>query len=163
MDKYIFSIMLSNPIMIIGPSAAIPFIFMMMFLLFIPLFLIIFIFWIWMLVDCISSDMKPEEKMIWIIVILFLHFIGALLYLIIGRSGKHIVSKTGTKKLYRPRKGRMIAGVCLGFAEYYGVDVTMVRLIWALLTLFSGIWLGIIAYIIAIIIIPEKRITHHHR
>jgi len=59
------------------------------------------------------------------------------------------------KRLYRS-KDRMISGVCGGIAEYMGADPTLVRLIWALATVFSGFFPGLIAYIIAAIIIPER-------
>jgi phage shock protein C len=58
------------------------------------------------------------------------------------------------KKLYRSKKDRIIAGVCGGIAEYAKVDSTLVRLIWALSILFGGF--GILAYIIALIVIPEN-------
>lgn len=61
-----------------------------------------------------------------------------------------------TKKLYRSKKNRMIGGVCGGIAEYSDLDPTMVRLLWALGSLLWGI--GFFAYIIAWIIIPEKKI-----
>ena len=57
------------------------------------------------------------------------------------------------KKLYRNTSNKMIAGVCSGLAEYISIDPTIVRLIWALIAL-SGA--GILAYLIAAIIIPEK-------
>lgn len=56
------------------------------------------------------------------------------------------------KKLYRSRKDSKIAGVCGGIAEYFNVDPTIIRLL-AILTIFFGGG-GIIAYIIAWIIIP---------
>ena len=59
------------------------------------------------------------------------------------------------KKLYRSDKG-MIAGVCAGIGEYFNVDPTIIRIAWVLGTLFS-MGLGIIAYIIFWIIIPERR------
>lgn len=58
------------------------------------------------------------------------------------------------KKLYRVTKGKKIAGVCGGIAEYFNVNVTIVRLVWILLTLFAGC--GLLAYIIAAIVIPRK-------
>ncbi len=58
------------------------------------------------------------------------------------------------KKLYRLDEGKMIAGVCTGIAEYFGLDVTIVRLGWVFLSIFAGC--GILAYIIALIIIPRK-------
>ena len=57
------------------------------------------------------------------------------------------------KKLYRIEQGKKIAGVCGGIAEYLGIDPTVIRLIWALIAL-SGA--GILAYIIAALIIPVK-------
>ena len=57
------------------------------------------------------------------------------------------------KKLYRNTSNKVIAGVCSGLAEYLNIDPTIIRLIWALIGL-SGA--GIIAYLIAAVIIPEK-------
>jgi phage shock protein C len=60
------------------------------------------------------------------------------------------------KKLYRNQTNKVIAGVCSGLGEYLHVDTTVVRLIWILLTVLGGA--GIIAYILAYFIIPEKPI-----
>ena len=57
------------------------------------------------------------------------------------------------KKLYRNTENKMIAGVCSGVGEYLNIDPTIVRLIWALIAL-SGA--GLLAYLIAALIIPEK-------
>ena len=57
------------------------------------------------------------------------------------------------KKLYRNTSNKMIVGVCSGLADYLKVDPTIVRLIWALVSLFGP---GTLAYIIAALIIPEK-------
>ena len=57
------------------------------------------------------------------------------------------------KRLYRSRNSRMLCGVCGGIAEYFDIDPTLVRLGWALFCALGGS--GIIAYIIAAIIIPE--------
>jgi phage shock protein C len=59
------------------------------------------------------------------------------------------------KKLMRSRVDRKIAGVCGGMAEYFDVDPTLVRVLWLIITLFTG-GLGLIAYILAWIIIPEE-------
>ena len=48
----------------------------------------------------------------------------------------------------------MLCGVCGGIAEYFGVDPTLVRLLWVFGTLFVGA--GIVAYIISAIIIPDQ-------
>jgi phage shock protein C len=58
------------------------------------------------------------------------------------------------KKLYRRRDGRLVAGVCAGLATYLGVDVTLVRLGFAVGTLFSG--LGVLVYLVAWAVIPEE-------
>lgn len=58
------------------------------------------------------------------------------------------------KKLYKSNQNKMIDGVCGGVAEYFGIDPTVVRLIWALFSLMGGC--GILAYIIAAIIIPRN-------
>ena len=60
------------------------------------------------------------------------------------------------KKLYRSRKDTKIAGVCGGIAEYFNVDSNIIRLL-AVLTIFFGGG-GIIAYIIAWIIIPLESV-----
>jgi len=60
------------------------------------------------------------------------------------------------KKLYRSKKKRMIGGVCGGIGEFLEIDPTIVRVIWAFVTILS-IGIGIIAYILAWIIIPEKK------
>lgn len=65
------------------------------------------------------------------------------------------MKKRETKKLYRIKKGRILGGVCTGIGEYFDIDPVLVRLIWVVLTLFYGI--GLLAYIIAWIIIPEKK------
>ena len=59
-----------------------------------------------------------------------------------------------SKRLYKSRENKMIAGVCGGIAEYFNVDPTLVRLVWVLLTC-ASFGTGIIAYIIAAIIIPS--------
>lgn len=58
-----------------------------------------------------------------------------------------------TSQMVRPRQGRMVAGVCAAFARQYGWDVTIVRIITALICL-SGA--GALAYFIAWILIPDE-------
>ena len=58
------------------------------------------------------------------------------------------------KKLYRIKVDKKLAGVCGGFAEFFGIDPTVVRLIWALISLCAGT--GILAYIVCAFVIPEK-------
>ncbi len=58
------------------------------------------------------------------------------------------------KKLYRNTENKMLAGVCSGIADYFNIDPTLVRLGWVLFSLLGGS--GLLAYIIAAIIIPER-------
>ena len=55
------------------------------------------------------------------------------------------------KKLYRVREGRKVCGVCLGVSEYLNVDVSLVRVLWALATV-CGFW----AYLFCAIALPDK-------
>lgn len=60
------------------------------------------------------------------------------------------------KKLVRPAKGspeRKVAGVCAGFADYFDIDVTIVRVVWLIVALCGGG--GVLAYVIAWIVMPE--------
>jgi len=60
------------------------------------------------------------------------------------------------RRLYRPRKNRIVAGVLSGFGEYLNVDPVLVRIIFVLLLIFTGFFPAVIAYIIAWLIMPEK-------
>ena len=57
------------------------------------------------------------------------------------------------KRLYKSRKNKMICGVCAGIADYFNIDPTIVRVLWAVLALAAGS--GILAYILCAIIMPE--------
>lgn len=54
----------------------------------------------------------------------------------------------------RPRTGRKIAGVCAGFANYFDLDATLVRLVWLVIVIFGGT--GLLAYVIGWIVMPEE-------
>ena len=58
------------------------------------------------------------------------------------------------KRLYRSIDDKKIAGVCGGLGEYFDIDPTIVRLAWVALILAAGG--GIVAYIIAWIIVPKR-------
>jgi phage shock protein C len=62
---------------------------------------------------------------------------------------------SGGKVLVRRRDNRIIAGVCAGLAEYTGIDVNLLRVIVAVLTLFTA-GTGVLAYLIAWLVIPEE-------
>lgn len=70
--------------------------------------------------------------------------------------GRRLVAAPETQpytRIFRPREGRMIAGVCAGIALRYGWDVTIVRLVTALLVLCCG--LPILLYVLAWIVMPN--------
>ncbi len=58
-----------------------------------------------------------------------------------------------TRKLYRSKSDRQVAGVCGGLAEYLNTDPTIVRLLFVVLTLLGGP--GLIVYIVLAIVVPE--------
>lgn len=62
------------------------------------------------------------------------------------------------RHLYRSNRNKMICGVCGGIGEYFNIDPTVVRLVWVLISLTYGI--GILAYIIAIIVIPAENTAY---
>jgi phage shock protein C len=69
--------------------------------------------------------------------------------------GRRVGAVLARRKLVRPRQDRKIAGVCAGLAEYFDLDVTLIRLVW----LVAGILMipfSLIAYVVGWIIIPEE-------
>ena len=61
----------------------------------------------------------------------------------------------GTKILVRSRKGRMVAGICAGTADYFGLDVTLVRVIVTVVSIITG-GAGALAYLVAWVISPGQ-------
>ena len=59
------------------------------------------------------------------------------------------------KRLYRSKTNKIFAGICGGLGEYMNVDPVALRLVWVLIVVFTGIFPGVIAYLISIFIIPE--------
>lgn len=60
-----------------------------------------------------------------------------------------------TQKKLRRSNESMLAGVCAGLAEYFDVDPTMVRIVYALLTIFTA-FSGIIVYLVLMFVMPRK-------
>jgi hypothetical protein len=57
-----------------------------LFMLAAPFVLLGFMFWLWMLVNAITNPaLVGTEKLVWVLVIIFLHFLGALIYFFVGR------------------------------------------------------------------------------
>jgi phage shock protein PspC (stress-responsive transcriptional regulator) len=63
--------------------------------------------------------------------------------------------KMTIRRLTRSRKNGTIAGVCAGLADYYGVDVVLVRLLFVILSIAGAIIGGVIVYVAAWVIMPE--------
>ncbi len=64
------------------------------------------------------------------------------------------MTKQEPKRLYRNQHNKILAGVCSGLGDYFNIDPVIIRLLWVVLSIFGGA--GILIYIIAWIIIPEK-------
>jgi len=62
--------------------------------------------------------------------------------------------KKKAKRLYRSKEDRILGGVCAGIGRYFEADPVIIRLLWIIGTFMFGA--GILAYLIAWIIIPEK-------
>ena len=62
------------------------------------------------------------------------------------------------KKLYKIRSEAVVGGVCAGIAEYFNIDITVVRVAFALISLISGVFLGIVFYIVCMMVMPDKDI-----
>ena len=90
-------------------------------------------------------------QMVWAV---FLIVIG--LYLLYNRKKKDDSDsfEFQGKKLYRSRQQKMLAGVCGGIAEYFDMDVSVIRILWAIITI-ASVGFGILVYILMVIIFPE--------
>lgn len=93
------------------------------------------------------------------------HLAGSIILILIGiwlifrKSGAVNSEREGEvsgKRLLRSRTDRMIGGVCKGLSNYWTLDVTLVRLAVALLTITTSFLWGILIYIILLIVIPEE-------
>lgn len=66
------------------------------------------------------------------------------------------------KKLYRSPTDTMVAGVVGGIAEYFALDSTLLRVIWILILVFTGVVPGVVAYILAAIVMPLPPAHEHN-
>ncbi len=60
------------------------------------------------------------------------------------------------KRLFRSKESRMVAGLCGGLGEYWSMDPTVVRLIFILILIITGVIPALLAYLIGWIIVPEE-------
>ena len=58
------------------------------------------------------------------------------------------------KRIYRPREGKVLVGVCSGIANYFNIDPVLVRLGWIIFCCIGGS--GFLAYLVAAVLIPEE-------
>jgi phage shock protein C len=73
-----------------------------------------------------------------------------------AKSAKKAPVAKKAKTLYRTTENKMVAGVLAGIAEYFNYDPTIVRLLFIVLVLITGIVPGILIYILAAILVPKK-------
>src|SRR5712691_5916843 len=69
--------------------------------------------------------------------------------------GKREGAVSARSRLMRPLRGRQVAGVCQAFAEYFDLDVSLIRVVWVLVAIFSG-GAGVLAYLIAWFVFPSE-------
>lgn len=59
------------------------------------------------------------------------------------------------KRLYKSKTNKVFAGIVGGVAEFFEIDPTIIRLVWVLVVIFTGFFPGVVAYIIAMLVVPE--------
>lgn len=106
-------------------------------------------------------------RLVWVILsIVPGGFVGGIVayiaaWAIMPDSTSPSTAEAGTRRLTRSTTDRKLAGVCGGLAEYFAIDSTAVRLLWAVLTIIPGaIVLGIVAYLVAWFIMPNSPASH---
>ena len=73
-----------------------------------------------------------------------------------AHCGNAVGNSHAEKRLMRSRSDRKIAGVCAGMGRYLDMDTSLVRVLWVLVSFAVGLFPGLIAYIVAWIIVPEE-------
>ncbi|AKM78431.1 MAG: Phage shock protein C, PspC [Candidatus Wolfebacteria bacterium GW2011_GWE1_48_7] len=61
-----------------------------------------------------------------------------------------------TKRLYKSESNKAVSGVIGGVGEYFDLDPVLLRVVWILVVVFTGIFPGVIAYIFAALIVPHR-------
>ena len=74
-------------------------------------------------------------------------------------KSKQKAVKIMNKRLYRSSTDKKICGVCAGIAEYFNLDPTIIRLIYACISVFSAAFPGVILYVILAFVIPENPVS----
>jgi phage shock protein C len=60
------------------------------------------------------------------------------------------------KRLHKSKHDRVLGGVIGGLGEYFSVDSTLIRLFWVLVVIFTGFFPGVVAYLIALMVVPRE-------
>ncbi len=84
----------------------------------------------------------------------FCYFCGSRQYVSAAGPGA-IPRPLGERRLYRSTTNKSIAGVLGGFAEYLDLDPTVLRVVYVLVTFFTGIFFGVVAYLVAWLVMSE--------
>jgi phage shock protein PspC (stress-responsive transcriptional regulator) len=110
--------------------------------------------------DYLDTDVTLV-RLLWVILsIVPGGFIGGLIgylaaWIIMPESTEPVIVPAGVRRLTRSETDKKIAGVCGGLADYFKVDPTLVRVVWAVLAVVPGaIVLGVLAYLVAWFIMP---------
>ncbi len=74
----------------------------------------------------------------------------------VNSEGDLLPMTTTTRRLRRSRSNRMIGGVVAGVADYIGIDVSLARVLYVLISIFSAAFPGILVYLICWLLIPEE-------
>ena len=84
--------------------------------------------------------------------------LGVVLGLLVASGWYSYKEKGGhrSKKLSRSKDNQMIAGVCGGIARYYELDPSVVRISYAVFTLLTGLWAGVLLYLFLFILMHEE-------
>jgi phage shock protein C len=77
----------------------------------------------------------------------------------VGTARSAVPPRQPEARLSRPMSESKIAGVCAGFARYFGVDVTLIRVLWVVLTVFPMPFFGLVSYIVAWVVMPKDPVT----
>ena len=70
-------------------------------------------------------------------------------------AGRETSQEKTKKELFRDMKRGKIAGVCAGLAQYFGMDISLMRIIWILVFIFSVGFVSVVAYVILWVVVPE--------
>jgi len=74
-----------------GPEAGIATMFGIFFIFAFFIALVSIVLWMWMLIDCLTNkELDSNEKLVWTLVIVFTHMIGAIIYFFVGRKKKRL-------------------------------------------------------------------------